>query len=205
MKILRIGRGEDCDIVIEDSLNQVSRRHATLRLYPLGKMEIISEGRNGTYRNGMLLKPGKPHKVTRKDVISFAHVKSLNWKQVPDVYRKWRIIIACCLAAIVLAIAGVKIASLLDTSTPAVAAGGGGDTGSSTWKPDTTTVIQPNEVKPSPKKPTTQEEIDKQLEEKARKAFPLPPKEPTPNKKVKPEKTEVDSIQPKKQFFGLLN
>lgn len=34
MKIITIGRGDDCDIIIEDPM--MSRRQAVMRLYPTG-------------------------------------------------------------------------------------------------------------------------------------------------------------------------
>lgn len=91
MKILTIGRGEDCDIVIDDSQDLISRKHAMLRIYPLGKMELVSIGRNGTYVNGLPIKENRPVKVTRKDVISFAHVKQMDWSLVKNPYRIYHI------------------------------------------------------------------------------------------------------------------
>lgn len=87
MKILTIGRGDDCDIVLDDNQDLISRKHAMLRIYPFGKMELVSMGRNGTYVNGLPVKSNKPIKVSRKDVISFAHVKQLDWNLVKDPYR----------------------------------------------------------------------------------------------------------------------
>jgi pSer/pThr/pTyr-binding forkhead associated (FHA) protein len=39
MRTLSIGRGEGCDIFIDDY--RISRRHALLKIYPFGKMEIV--------------------------------------------------------------------------------------------------------------------------------------------------------------------
>ena len=75
MKILTIGRDESCNIVLSDST--VSRRHAILKIHATGKMEIISMGQNGTFVNGVKLKSDTAYPVTRKDVVSFAHVR--NW------------------------------------------------------------------------------------------------------------------------------
>lgn len=82
MKIITIGRGEDCNIILSDPV--ISRKHALLKIYPTGKMEIVDMGQNGTYVNGVRLAPNTPYPVTRKDVISFAHVRQLDWKAVPD-------------------------------------------------------------------------------------------------------------------------
>lgn len=82
MKIITIGRGEDCNIILSDPV--ISRKHALLKIYPTGKMEIVDMGQNGTYVNGVRLAPNTPYPVTRKDVISFAQVRQLDWKSVPD-------------------------------------------------------------------------------------------------------------------------
>ena len=50
-KIITIGRGEEADIHIDDEL--VSRRHATIKFLPLGKMEIRDLSKNGTFVNGI--------------------------------------------------------------------------------------------------------------------------------------------------------
>lgn len=82
MKIITIGRGEDCNIIFSDPV--ISRKHALLKIYPTGKMEIVDIGQNGTFVNGVRLAPNTPYPVTRKDVISFAQVRQLDWKSVPD-------------------------------------------------------------------------------------------------------------------------
>lgn len=83
MKAYSIGREANCDIVIYDSTDVVSRRHAVLNVYPSGKMYIVDQSRNGTYVNGIRVTPNVQVPVTRKDIISFAHVVKLDWNQVP--------------------------------------------------------------------------------------------------------------------------
>lgn len=107
MKVITIGRSEDNYLVLEDNQNMISRQHATLRIYNTGKMEIVSTGTNGTFVNGFRIKPNIPHKVTRKDVISFAHVRQLDWNLIPDPYRyvRWAllgVLICLLIGAIVL-------------------------------------------------------------------------------------------------------
>lgn len=102
-KIITIGRGEGADIVIEDDL--VSRRHATIRLLPFGKMEIRDLSKNGTYVNGIRLAVNKPYPVTRKDVVSFARVSQLDWRDVPDPLKPYRIGVIALLAVIVVILA----------------------------------------------------------------------------------------------------
>lgn len=88
-KIITIGRGEEADIHIDDEL--VSRRHATIKFLPLGKMEIRDLSKNGTFVNGIRLAVNKPCPVTRKDVVSFARVRQLDWSEVPDPTKPYRI------------------------------------------------------------------------------------------------------------------
>ena len=82
MKTIIIGRGEGCDIQIDH--NKISRRHAILKVYTFGKMEIVDMGQNGTWVNGVKLRPGVPFPVKRKDVVNFAEVSQLNWSRVPN-------------------------------------------------------------------------------------------------------------------------
>ena len=85
MKVISIGRGTDCQIVFDEPT--ISRRHAILKIYPWGKMELVDMGQNGTFVNGVKLSSNVPYPVTRKDVISFAHVRQLDWNMVPDPLR----------------------------------------------------------------------------------------------------------------------
>lgn len=105
MKVITIGRGEENQIVLEDSQDMISRQHATLRIHETGKMEIVSTGSNGTFVNGFRIKPNVPYKVTRKDVVSFAHVRQLDWALVPDPFRYIRFgIIGGLVALLVVAV-----------------------------------------------------------------------------------------------------
>lgn len=82
MKTYSIGRDLNCDIVINDSTDVISRRHALLNVTS-GKMTIIDQSSNGTYVNGIRISQNVPVPVTRKDVVSLAHVAKLDWEQVP--------------------------------------------------------------------------------------------------------------------------
>lgn len=82
-KILTIGRDVQCDICINDSTDVVSRNHAILEIGKNGKYFIIDQSRNGTYVNGMRISQNEKVPVTRKDVISLAHVRELDWSLVP--------------------------------------------------------------------------------------------------------------------------
>ncbi len=83
MKALSIGREKGCDIVINDSTDVISRRHAILNISSSGKITIVDQSRNGTYVNGIRISQNVPVPVTRKDIISFAHVAKLDWNAVP--------------------------------------------------------------------------------------------------------------------------
>jgi hypothetical protein len=103
MKTITIGRGDGVDIFIDDEM--ISRRHALLRIYASGKMEIVDMGKNGTFVNGVKLKPNVPFPVKRKDVVNFAEVSRLNWSQVPDNTKYFKIgaiIIGAILALLIL-------------------------------------------------------------------------------------------------------
>lgn len=85
MKTITIGRGDGANIIIDNEL--ISRRHAILKISTFGKMEIVDMGRNGTYVNGIKLRPNVPFPVTRKDAVRFADQDSpfkLDWSQIPD-------------------------------------------------------------------------------------------------------------------------
>lgn len=102
MKAYSIGREANCDIVIYDTTDVVSRRHAVLNVYPNGKMFIVDQSRNGTYVNGIRVTPNVPVPVTRKDIVSFAHVVKLDWSQVPTT-NLWMKIAVCVVGVLLLA------------------------------------------------------------------------------------------------------
>ena len=106
MKAITIGRDPGCDITIDDKM--ISRRHAILKIYMTGKMELVDMSSNGTFVNGVKLAGNVPFPVKRKDKVSFAHVKQLNWKLVPNplAWIKWTLISLCSIAVIV---AGVLV------------------------------------------------------------------------------------------------
>lgn len=83
MKIYSIGRDINCNIVIDDNTDVISRRHAVLSVAPSGKMTIMDQSQNGTYVNGIRIASNVPVPVTRKDNVSFAHVARLDWNLVP--------------------------------------------------------------------------------------------------------------------------
>ena len=85
MKVITIGRDRTQDICYDNEM--ISRRHAILRVYNNGKMEIVSLGQNGTFVNGNLCKPNAHYPLKRNDVVSFAHVCELDWSEIPNPLR----------------------------------------------------------------------------------------------------------------------
>lgn len=110
MKVYSIGREVGCDIVINDSTDVISRRHAVLNVYPSGKMTIVDSSHNGTYVNGIRISSNVPVPVSRKDNISFAHIARLDWKIIPNprsIILKYVLIGVAALFVIVFAILGM--------------------------------------------------------------------------------------------------
>ena len=109
-KIYTIGRDESCDIVIPDNTDIISRLHATIRVESNNKLFITDQSRNGTYINGMKMSSNVEIPVSRKDVVSLAHIYNLDWSLVPKQKNKQKI------AFIVLIILAVVIAAVITIS-----------------------------------------------------------------------------------------
>ena len=90
-KIYTIGRDGGCDIVIPDSTDVISRLHATIRVESNDKIYLTDQSRNGTYINGMKMSSNVEIPVSRKDVVSLAHIYELDWSLVPKQKSKTRI------------------------------------------------------------------------------------------------------------------
>lgn len=110
MKTYSIGRDLNCDIVINDSTDVISRRHALLNITPSGKMTIIDQSSNGTYVNGIRISQNVPVPVTRKDIVSLAHVAKLDWNQIPKSNQWMKYVILSGIAVVIILgiIFGVK-------------------------------------------------------------------------------------------------
>lgn len=83
-----IGRGDDCQIRIQDPTQKVSRNHATLKIMKNRKFFITDHSTNGTWVNGVKISPNVDYPVKRGDVISFANVADLNWELIPKTTNK---------------------------------------------------------------------------------------------------------------------
>ena len=104
MKIYSIGRENECDIIINDASNVISRRHAMLTISRFGKMTITDQSQNGTYVNGIRISPNVPVPITRNDTISFAHIAQLDWRLIPNQFAKllwWCLGSICALLVVI--------------------------------------------------------------------------------------------------------
>lgn len=184
MKVISIGRGADCQVVLDEPT--ISRRHAILKIYPLGKMELVDMGQNGTFVNGVKLSSNVPYPVTRKDVISFAHVRQLDWSMVPDPLRyfKWGTLV---LLGIVLVIGGIFYVKSWQLDTPFV-------------EPEELEVTQQTD-KSTDKKEDAKDENNVESAEDAKKdgktIYPKLKDLPSKKKKIKEEKPKEE--KPKEQ------
>lgn len=105
-KIYTIGRDEGCDIVVPDSTDIISRLHATIRIESNDRIYITDQSRNGTYVNGMKMSSNVEIPVSRKDVVSFAHIYNLDWDLIPKQKGgvvKTVLIVFSCLAVLAVA------------------------------------------------------------------------------------------------------
>lgn len=96
-KVFTIGRDANCDIIIPDTTDVVSRLHATLRVDG-SKIFLTDQSLNGTYINGLKMSSNVEIPVSRKDVISFAHVYDLDWNLIPR--KNWNALLGIGLLSI---------------------------------------------------------------------------------------------------------
>jgi len=82
MKIIKIGRNPDNDIVIDDSSRTVSGYHAVLKVYKNGKITINDNSTNGTFINGTKANKGIEVVVKKGAEIRFGPHAELNWSLV---------------------------------------------------------------------------------------------------------------------------
>lgn len=194
MKVYSIGREIGCDIIINDSTDVISRRHAVLNVSPSGKMTIIDQSQNGTYVNGIRISSNVPVPVTRKDSISFAHIAPLNWEQIPNPVSSVVKYVALGVLLIVLVVGGVVGYNSLGNSS-------GSDP---TPAPIDTTVIQKNNAELEKKEKERQDSIRNSKKDsvnnvrtKKKKDVKKTPKKEDTNK-TPPKKEDTDKKDEKK-------
>lgn len=188
MKTYSIGRDLNCDIVINDSTDVISRRHALLNVTPSGKMTIIDQSSNGTYVNGIRISQNVPVPVTRKDIVSLAHVAKLDWNQVPksNQWMKYAIIASVAIVVILGVIFGVKhLKSDPDNN--------GGVTPSTTEQVDSVAIKQKEVARQDSIKNVERQDSIKRAAEKVRQDSIKSKKKPTQPKKESKKKGEDKS------------
>lgn len=89
MTIITIGRGPENKILIDEP--EISRLHAMVKVDSFGKLWIIDKSSNGTYINGIKIARDVSVPVSRKDDVSFAKVRHLDWTRIPDPAKKIKI------------------------------------------------------------------------------------------------------------------
>ena len=186
MKIITIGRSENSHIFIDHPL--VSRQHALLKIKGNGKMVIVDKSSNGTSINGSPIKKERETPVSRRDVVTFAGVSQLDWKEVPDPLKVFKII-GIALAGLALALGlffGIKALlpekEVEETTTP----------------PTPVYTPEPKQEKPEAAKPAGKEDIDADLElEKWKRENKQPAERPANRQPSQEKKTKTE--QPKTQ------
>lgn len=91
MKKIIIGRGIDCDVVIPDETDIVSRHHLVLNVGFWGRMTLCDTSSNGTFINDKLVKKGEIIPITRKDKVRLGDSWILDWNLVQKPYKGLRI------------------------------------------------------------------------------------------------------------------
>lgn len=124
MKKITVGRGNDCDIVIPDERDNVSRHHMVISFNLLGKMTISDTSSNGTFINERRMLKGTSIPVTRNDKIRLGDRWNFDWSLVKDPYVTMRkTIIAAASLLVVVIIAAVWLISAGQAPAPKAAAG----------------------------------------------------------------------------------
>lgn len=167
-RIYTIGRDPQCDIIIQDMTDVVSRVHAVLKLESNGKMFIKDQSKNGTYINGMRVTPNVEIPITRKDSISFANVRELDWSVIPNPMKKKMTILSFSLL-------GLVVAGLLTWLI----------VGTDVFKPEPQVIIQRDTI--PAKVDTVRDTVIKKV--------PVTPKKPAEEPKTETKKDTVTGTQ----------
>ena len=113
MKRITIGRSTDCDIVINDQTDNVSRRHAVITFDLFGRMTISDTSSNGTCINDQRMLKGASLPVTREDKVRLGKAWILDWNTISDPTKGIRRFLIIAIAAILIAVAGICTYSLV--------------------------------------------------------------------------------------------
>lgn len=151
MKKIIVGRGNDCDIVIPDDRDNVSRHHLVLSFNILGKVTVSDTSSNGTFINGVRMIKGASVPVSRKDEIRLGDSWKLDWSLVKDPYANIRRIALVVAVVLVLVCGGgfgwyayQSNKAAKEIASPVVPSSS--DTVSTTWNKDSTNKVAPTEA-----------------------------------------------------------
>ena len=206
MKALSIGRDMSCDIVLHDNTDVISRRHAILNITSSGKMTIVDQSRNGTYVNGIKISANVPVPVTRKDVISFAHVSQLDWNLVP---RSNSIAVygAIALGVVLIVLACVFIPSLMPSGKEKTDVAPVEDKIESTTDKENSKAIEEvenkEETKSEDKKEVSGDETQKEKQESQKKSSAKKEKKAEDESSKQDEAEKKDSSEKKIRPVGI--
>lgn len=151
MKRIIIGRGDDCDIVIPDPQDNVSRHHAVVSVSYWGRMTLSDTSTNGTFINETRMLKGASVPVKRSDKIRFGSSWQFDWNTLSDPYAKVRKIHAALVVLIIvlaLAVGGWYIYKgyhTIDESSQIMLKTDTTST-STTWNSDSTKKVAPTEL-----------------------------------------------------------
>lgn len=109
MKRITIGRGNDCDIVIPDETDDVSRHHLVLSFNFWGKMTVSDTSSNGTFINNNRMLKGTSVPVTPKDNLRLGSNWKFDWSLVNDPYKTIRRITITVICLLFLAGVGLGV------------------------------------------------------------------------------------------------
>lgn len=159
MKRITVGRGNDCDIVIDDNTDKVSRHHLVISVDFMGRMTVSDTSSNGTFLNGNKMLKGTSMPVTRKDTIRLGDVWEFDWNTVRDPYARMRKFAAAAAAMLLLLCAGITVWSLINDSYDKVNASEipvAAEEDNTEWNKDSTNKYAPVEssIKTTKKKST---------------------------------------------------
>ncbi len=151
MKRIIIGRGNDCDIVIPDELDNVSRHHAVISIDFFGRMTLSDTSSNGTLINGTRMLKGASIPVSRDDKIQLGGAWIFDWNLVEDPYQKTRQICYVVAAAFVLFAVGLTVWGIYNSQkseeSGLIAVPKAPDNASeSEWNKDSTKNVAPTEM-----------------------------------------------------------
>lgn len=107
MKRITVGRSNDCDIVVIDETDNVSRHHLVITFTFFGKMKVSDTSSNGTSINGTRMLKGTSIPVTKDDTIRLGRNIDLDWSLVKDPYRSIRITTIILFSVMIVAAVGI--------------------------------------------------------------------------------------------------